>query len=353
MADTYKNALRGLAAAVLAVGVLATTAARADDAAAIAFGEAFTPIDPADQVAAMHRGMNVLGYDPLWFDAAQARFKPEHFAKIKAAGFDNVRMVLHGFRHMDAQNVLDPAFLATVDTMLDAALASGLNVTLDLHYGNECGTDPASCQAKVEAFWRQFAPRYRNASSRVMFELLNEPHGFLDAKAWNPIARSALAIVRETNPARNVIVGPAGWSSIDQLAGLELPDGDHHIIVTVHYYWPMTFTHQGARWVESTYGLSDIRWGSQAEYLKVSTDFDGVKAWGQAHHRPIFLGEFGSYERGDIESRMRYDGAVARAAEAHGFAWAYWQFDSDFIAYDMKADDWVQPILYALVPPHD
>jgi len=326
--------------------------AMADDTP-VSFSEGFTPIDPADQVAAMHRGMNVLGYDPIWFDPAHARFKAEHFAKIKAAGFDSIRLVVHGLRHMDAQDTLDPAFLATLDTMLQAALASGLSVSLDLHYSNECGTDPASCQEKVDAFWRQIAPRYKNAPNRVAFELLNEPHGFLDAKAWDGVYRSALAIVRQTNPTRNVIVGPAGWSSIDQLASLDLPEDDRHIIVTVHYYWPMTFTHQGASWVKQFTDLHDVKWGSQAEYLKVSTDFDGVKAWADAHHRPIFLGEFGAYDRSDIESRMRYDYGVARAAEAHGFAWAYWQFDSDFIAYDMKTDDWVQPILYALVPPHD
>ncbi len=36
-----------------------------------------------------------------------------------------------------------------------------------------------------------------------------------------------------------------------------------------------------------------------------------------------------------------------------GSPWAYWQFDSDFTAYDMATDDWVEPILYALVPPQD
>ena len=37
-------------------------------------------------------------------------------------------------------------------------------------------------------------------------------------------------------------------------------------------------------------------------------------------------------------------------AESLGWAWTYWQFDSDFIVYDMARDDWVQPIWKALVP---
>jgi endoglucanase len=64
------------------------------------------------------------------------------------------------------------------------------------------------------------------------------------------------------------------------------------------------------------------------------------------------LGEFGSYDRGgaDMDSRVRYTSYVARTAESLGWAWAYWQFDSDFIVYDMKADEWIKPIWKALIP---
>jgi hypothetical protein len=41
---------------------------------------------------------------------------------------------------------------------------------------------------------------------------------------------------------------------------------------------------------------------------------------------------------------------VARAAEKRGWSWAYWQFDSDFILYDMAKGAFVQPILDALIP---
>ena len=51
-----------------------------------------------------------------------------------------------------------------------------------------------------------------------------------------------------------------------------------------------------------------------------------------------------------MDSRVRYTSHVARTAEALGWAWSYWQFDSDFIVYDMAKDDWVQPIWRALIP---
>ena len=59
------------------------------------------PLTPAEQVAQMRRGVNIVGYDPLWHDAAKGRFKTRHFKIIKDGGFDTVRINLYGFRHMN------------------------------------------------------------------------------------------------------------------------------------------------------------------------------------------------------------------------------------------------------------
>ena len=133
-------------------------------------------------------------------------------------------------------------------------------------------------------------------------------------------------------------------------AAPQLPEDDRHIIVTIHYYAPLTFTHQGAPWVMNGALPTGVTWGSPAEYQAITDHFDLVARWSKAHQRPIFLGEFGAYDKGAMTSRAAYTAAVARAAEAHGWPWAYWQFDSDFIAYDMKRQSWVEPILKALVP---
>jgi len=36
-----------------------------------------------------------------------------------------------------------------------------------------------------------------------------------------------------------------------------------------------------------------------------------------------------------MDSRASNTAFVARTAEKLGFSWAYWQFDSDFIVYDI------------------
>lgn len=110
------------------------------------------------------------------------------------------------------------------------------------------------------------------------------------------------------------------------------------------------FQNQGASWA----GLKDKRgvtWGNDAEKQAVRDDFAKVTAWAREHNRPIFLGEFGAYDQGPVESRVRYTDFVRRAAEGSGWSWAYWQFDSDFILWDMARDAWVEPILHALIQP--
>jgi endoglucanase len=330
-----------LALAVLVCAGLAAPAAQAE------------PLTPAEQVRTMGRGMNILGYDPLWRDPAQARFKtPHHMRVIREGGFSHVRIVLQAFRHMDAENKLSPQFLDTLDRMVGAALTQGLVVILDEHDFNACGADPAPCRPKLMAFWEQIAERYTNAPDQVLFEILNEPNRELDA-VWNDWLVEALGIIRRTNPTRNVILGPANGNSIDALEGLRLPADDRHLIVTVHYYLPFRFTHQGAPWVEGMRRVSGVTWGSDADRAELAANFDAVQRWAEANDRPIYLGEFGAYDRAPQASRVAYTGAVAREAERHGWAWGYWQFDSDFIAYDIDADHWNEPIYRALVPAAD
>ena len=334
--------LLSLALACLGLAALATPK--------VAKAQAYTPIDAFQQVARMGRGVNVLGYDPLWKDPSRARFHTRHFKRIHDGGFQTIRVNLDAFPHMDAQDRLSPQWFKTLDWIVDEGTKAGLNVIIDEHNFNECGKDLADCRPKLVAFWRQVGEHYRNAPNSVLFELLNEPNGQLDPAHWNELMHQLLAVVRETNPTRTVVIGPAFWNSINELKNLDLPADDRNIIVTVHYYLPMEFTHQGASWNPATYHLSGVHWGTPAEYARIDHDFDGVQAWAKANNRPILLGEFGALDTGDMPSRVRYTSAVARAAEARGWAWTYWQFDSNFIVYDMAKDDWVQPIWRALVP---
>jgi len=308
--------------------------------------------DAFTQNQRLGRGVNVLGYDPIWRSRDQGRFKAEYFQKLREAGFNSLRVNLHAFRHMNATNsfTLRKSWFEVVDWTLQQAQAQGLMVILDLHEYNVLGADPAANREKFLAFWRQISERFASAPTSVMFEILNEPNKNLTPALWNEYLREALAIIREKNPDRTVIIGPAFWNSIDHLDELELPESDRNLIVTVHYYLPMAFTHQGASWTGQQDKLG-VDWaGAPEDVGQINKHFDKVATWAKAHHRPIFLGEFGAYEKAAMDARERYVSSVTRAAETRGWSWAYWQFDSDFILYDVKREAWVEPIRRALVP---
>lgn len=306
----------------------------------------------ADDIAAgMHRGMNVLDDDPFWRDTGRERFQPRHFAVLHAAGFDTVRLNLHLMLHATADGAPNARELAALDRLVAAGLEAGQTVILDEHDDQICARDADDCRLRLRRMWSVLAPHFAGAPDRLLFEILNEPHGALTAPVWNSILREMLAVIRGSNPTRVVVIGPADMNSTSELPSLDLPPADRNILVTVHYYAPIRFTLQGASWVPSAKDSVGVEWGSDAEIAAMVRDFDRVRTWSENHHRPVFLGEFGVYEKAPMAARTRWLSRLARIAEAHGFPWAYWQMDTDFAAYDFSRQLWVQPILNALAPP--
>jgi endoglucanase len=308
--------------------------------------------DIFEQNRKLGRGVNILGYDPIWRSRDQARFQTKHFRLLKEAGFNSVRINLQPFRSMNAANgyALNESWYEVLDWAVREAQAQGLRVILDLHEYNTLGNDPATNKLKFLACWRQLSAHCHSAPASVLFEILNEPNHNLTPALWNEYLAEALAVIREKNPTRAIIIGAAFWNSIDHLNELELPASDRNIIVTVHYYTPMDFTHQGAPWAGRKDKLGVDWLGTEKELSALNGDFDKASNWAKQHNRPLFLGEFGAYDKAPMESRARYVAGVARAAEHRGWSWAYWQFDSDFILYDIGRDAWIEPIRRALVP---
>ena len=305
-----------------------------------------------EQNAKLGGGVNIIGYDAaFWKDFTNGRFKEKYFKMIKDAGFSSIRINLHPFREMDSKFVINARWLETLDWVVKKGLEAKLMIILDMHEFNAMADDPSAKKEMFLSVWRQLALRYKDQPSDVVFELLNEPNKKLSVELWNEFLSDALKIIRKTNPSRTVIIGPANWNGIENLQTLKLPKGDRNIIATVHFYHPMSFTHQGAPWSKENKDVIGIKWTGTPEEKEMITSRLKVAAdWSTANDRPIFLGEFGSFDKGEINSRARYTSFVARTAEKFGFSWAYWQFDSDFIVYNIDREAWVEPIKKALLP---
>jgi len=281
----------------------------------------------------------------------------EYFDLVKDAGFDFVRLPVNwkahathtGYDDGDTGYTIEPEFFTRVDEVVNWGLERELKIIIDFHHYNELMSDPNEEQFLF--MWRQIAEHYKDYPPQVMFELLNEPNGNLTAPWWNIYLHDALAIVRETNPARDVVIGPVNWNAYDWLSTLDVPN-DEHLIVTFHYYSPFQFTHQGAEWIgdESNQWL-DTEWGSDAEKAEIVNHFDTVADWSARHGNVrILLGEFGAYNKAPQGSRIRWTTFVREQAEAHGFAWAYWELAVGFGVYDPNTKVWRDDLLKALIP---
>lgn len=297
------------------------------------------------------RGVNILSADPRWKTPEGGRMTERHFALLKAAGFSNVRIPIHPFRFVtDAERfTLDPKFFTTLDWAIKTALKNDLLPIVDCHEYHEMSADPLGKKPMFLAVWKQIAAHCQSYPEDVLFEICNEPN--IKPEIWNELQEAARRVIRASNPQRTLVIGTVYGNQIQYLKDLKLPDEDRNIIVAIHYYEPIQFTHQGAPWSKRGKDQKDVSWTATAEQQEaVTRAFDVAQKWSQENHRPLTLGEFGAYEKAAMKYRQIWTDFIARQAERRNWSWSYWQFDSDFVLYDYRSERWVEPIREALIP---
>jgi endoglucanase len=290
------------------------------------------------------------------------RLDEDLFARAKEAGFETVRLPVRWSNHAapTAPYTIDDAFFRRVDWAVDQAARRALKLVINLQHYRQLDGDPldrnekpvadSAVDERFLAIWKQIAERYAGVDPRrLFFELYNEPHGRLTPAAWNRLARSALGIVRRSNPLRPVIVGPGAYDKAEFLKDFDLPFFDRRIIITIHLYEPYHFTHQGAPWVPDSDKWLNTRCCSDEQRGEIEERLDTARSWSRRHLRPIWVGEFGAYDKAELASRLRYARFARRAIEAHGFAWAYWDLASQFGIYDAGNRAWRTDLRDALL----
>lgn len=283
--------------------------------------------------------------------------------QLAAKHFQTVRVPVRWSNHAspDAEAVIDPVFMKRVESVVDELLAREVVVVLDMHHYNQLtgqGLHPREfvveaslVEPRFLAMWRQIARRFAGKSPRLILELYNEPSGkAMDAGGWNTLAAKALAVVRESNPTRTVMIGPADWNSVRRLSAFRLPD-DRNLVVAIHSYEPIQFTHQGASWVFVAKDVVDLACCDAAQTAQIRDVFDTALKWSEAKGYPIYLGEFGSYPKAPLQSRVRYARLVREMAESRRIPWAYWSLANGFGVYQAKTDAWIEPLRAALLDP--
>lgn len=281
------------------------------------------------------------------------RLEEQYFDLIQRAGFDSVRIPTRWSSHAEHSPPyrIDKEFMERVKWVVDNATRRRLFAVLNTHHYEEIFSQPDQHRERFLAMWKQIAEQFKDCPPTLSFELLNEPHGKLTADKWNKLLAEAIAVIRQSNPTRKIVVGPVGWNAVAELKTLQLPEDDQNLVVTFHYYSPFRFTHQGASWVgrQSQQWLGTKWTGTAAEKAAVRRDLDTAIRWAVEHGRPVYLGEFGAYSRADMESRARWTQFVADEAMRRKIGFAYWEFCSGFGVYDAGKRQWREPLKKALL----
>jgi endoglucanase len=286
------------------------------------------------------------GWGNQWF--------PDYFKIMSELGFSHVRIPIRwntAERSMStAPYTIYPVFMQRIKFVVDKALENKLHPIINMHHHDDFFAAPDAGKDRFLAQWTQIAELFKDYPDSLVFELMNEPHDKLDGPKWNSFVREALDVIRPTNPKRIVMIGTSPWGGLDGVANLDLPDDDY-LILTVHYYNPFEFTHQGAEWVGSqSQAWLGTKWNdTEAERESVKNQFAFTKSFAQQHNIPVHVGEFGAYSKADLDSRVRWTTFLARWFEEQNFSWAYWEFSAGFGIYNPQTKQLLNPLVNALL----
>ncbi len=334
--------------------------------------------DPIDSLK-IERGINVStleyeGFNKTVRMSLRDPFTQETFANIKAQGFDHVRLPVNFAANYKDGKVKED-FLEELDGIIGMILGQGLTVVLDFHGWQAINSDVKSNEEMFYSIWEQVAEHYKDHPNELLFEIINEPHQEdgsdpLNAENLNRIQLKAIEIIRKTNPKRILVMAGPEWNTHWGIKDLELPKNDRNLIVDMHTYQPLDFTHQGSElWMDAsadrtTVEIYDKVYEEIDTVARVCRDFTartGIKVW---------LGEFGMVvsvpKSGTIltltpetaelvsiakeEDVTAYVSYVTEKMEEAGVPWAWWEYDLEFGAYDLIKKEWRDFVIDGLMP---
>ncbi|MGP4038474.1 cellulase family glycosylhydrolase [Gracilibacillus sp. D59] len=226
----------------------------------------------------------------------------ELIEKVADEGFKSIRIPITFDQRMEESGdfAIDEDFLSRVDQTVQWALEEDLYVMINIHHDSwlwiESGMQENHDQtvARFNAIWTQLAEHFKDDSTKLMFESINEPRFLGTAEEsqqyLDELNTNFHQIVRESggnNDIRPLVLPTLDTGSepekvsalYDFIEALE----DPNIIATVHYYgfWPFSVNIAGyTRFEQDT--KNDIH-----------TVFDRVHDTFTANGIPAVIGEYG------------------------------------------------------------
>ncbi len=253
-----------------------------------------------------------------------------YFDMYKDAGFDLVRIPVRWDQHTSYNEPfrVDAAWMQRVEQVVDWALERGQFVIINAHHDNWIKENYTNAlyRARFDSIWAQVSAYFSEKPDRLMFEILNEPHG-LTKQQNDELHARVLSIIRRTNPTRIVVIQGNEWGGAQELIDMEVPEDDY-LIGSFHTYDPWPFGLEGT----GPFGPVEIR--------ALDEKFAAVKSWSDRHGIPVLLGEFGCHIDADYNQRMKHYRTYMDLIRKYGFIFSVWDDGGDFRVMERPALRW-------------
>ena len=320
----------------------------------------------------IHRGTNV----SHWLSQSEARgearrryFTRGDAQRLADLGLDHLRIPIDEEQMWDESGRRDREAFDLLDGCLQWCRELRLRVIVDLHilrshHFNDAEeprlfADPAEPERFAD-LWRDLSAHLRRRpNDEVAYELLNEAVA-RDGDDWNLVARVAYDAIRQEEPERVIVLGSNRWNSPLVFEALDIPDGDANLVLTFHYYLPMLITHYRAQWARTGAYEGPVHYPGQPI---APSDWDALPAEMKhmlAEHNvfynasvmerdlaqpmavrkrtglTIYCGEFGCINQCPDAVRAAWYRDFRSVLDAHGIAWATWDYKGLFGLFDAR-----------------
>lgn len=317
----------------------------------------------------------------------------DEFTRIRAFGFDFVRLSVDPGPLLASSGAGRQAVLATLRTAIEHLTAAGLNVVFNLHPVTQVaiyspdGIEQAPNSAQIAGYTAMLADVAAMLAAigpaKVAIEPYNEP-GYYPcdggSRDWQAIQAAQVKAIRAVSQDLTIVATGACGGDIAGLVDLDAKAfDDANMLYSFHMYDPHDFTHQrledgwfsGLPWPADRLtrqqaeadlttrmdaaGLNIVQ--QQANWLRLGGEIAAYFAtgWDQAAMAAqfaqaatwaknndiaperLFMGEFGVITmdaKGDsgatVQDRNRYLQTARQLAEGYGMAWAYWEYANPY-----------------------
>ena len=269
------------------------------------------------------------------------------FDAVKAAGFDTVRIPVSYMdkitTNADGTYTIDPAYMARVQQVVDAALDAGLYVIVNIHNdgGNgvegmwlditKTGTEFEAIQSKFSGVWSDIATTFADYDQKLIFEGFNELNNGTqnapspsDLSNVNNLNQAFVTAVRNTggkNSDRVLVV--AGYNTnIDytSMDGAFVKPNDSgkpdRLMLSVHYYDPYDFA-------LNENGTNS--WGTDEQIDFLDSQISAILTVANNNGMPVLIGEYGAIDKNNLSARASYCYELNYCAGYYGnIVTAYW-----------------------------